>query len=839
MSIKNYLEQNKLDLTSSADDSENACVVCFKNVEIYSIGECDHPVCYECSTRMRVLCKQHECPICRQGLEKVIFTYEKLSYRELESKNRTEYFNIKYRIGFYTNTIQKAFNKLLDHPCPKCEHHVFRKFAALREHVLIKHDHYYCDLCTDNLKIFSFERRCYSKTELLLHCRKGDPDNKSHRGHPLCEYCNKRYLDRDELFRHLRREHYFCHFCDAEGFNEFYKNYDSLRNHFRKDHFLCEEGKCGKEEFTGAFRTEIDFKAHVANVHGKSLNKQQVKQTRTLQLEITLGPRGRLGQTEPHIANVCRSKRSNENDVGPQLENSPSCAYLQALHIDARNEQEFPSLGNGTSAPSPLPIPMGMRAKLCSAGLARTKENFPALGSVVSSDGPSTSCSNSRAKQQTSISSIIKKSSFSISPNMLIDVCNRPSTSSGAISKKPYKNDYPALPTTSKAAKQKIREDVIPKCVNNNYYNPSSKYHSLLNDYVSVVNPNNVLKLQLVQKETEAKKNAFEEIVPNLNSTAFPELVTDYKTTVSSITSCTWTKSLKQQREAESRRNKVAPPPFLNSKPKNLKHSDNHNSTNEKYNKKEKKKNNTSTDEMKKRANNVDNKAKKDHYVENKAWNTNSNFINQVFSGNKINSLKIKSNGLYENETQAVDTIPGFSAAVQPPQGYQNVTLNSLAKIPHSLTLINSLGESYNIVPCQNYIQPPEAITRNQKLVTVFKNALETPESLEKFRQISQQFREGTIKAQLYYTHCHVALKDKFDTIFPELLSLLPNIKKQQELYLVYAQKLSDDQNKLNQNLDVCPICKQVLIPSDAESHIKLHSICDNFPPLENSDKKK
>lgn len=31
-------------------ESDKTCVVCFKIVDIFSIGECDHPVCYECST---------------------------------------------------------------------------------------------------------------------------------------------------------------------------------------------------------------------------------------------------------------------------------------------------------------------------------------------------------------------------------------------------------------------------------------------------------------------------------------------------------------------------------------------------------------------------------------------------------------------------------------------------------------------------------------------------------------------------------------------------------------------------------------------------------------------
>lgn len=172
----------------------------------------------------------------------------------------------------------------------------YRTFQGLRIHVRKMHNMVYCDLCVTHLNIFTFERRCYTQAELSIHLTKGDVDNRSHRGHPLCEYCNKRYLDRDELFRHLRREHYFCHFCDADGCNEFYRDYNDLAEHFRQQHFLCEEGKCATEKFTGAFRSEIDYKAHVANVHGNLLNKQQAKQTRTLQLEITLGPRNRSGQ---------------------------------------------------------------------------------------------------------------------------------------------------------------------------------------------------------------------------------------------------------------------------------------------------------------------------------------------------------------------------------------------------------------------------------------------------------------------------------------------------------------------------------------------------------------
>lgn len=61
-----------------SETENNACVVCFKNVTIFSIGDCDHAVCYECSTRMRVLYVQNECPICRRDLPKVSIKHNKV-----------------------------------------------------------------------------------------------------------------------------------------------------------------------------------------------------------------------------------------------------------------------------------------------------------------------------------------------------------------------------------------------------------------------------------------------------------------------------------------------------------------------------------------------------------------------------------------------------------------------------------------------------------------------------------------------------------------------------------------------------------------------------------------
>lgn len=195
------------------------------------------------------------------------------------------------------------------------------------------------------------------------------------RGHPLCEFCDIRYMDSDELFRHLRREHLYCHFCDADGKHQYYNSYDDLRTHFLEEHYLCEEGECRNEQFTAAFRTEIDLKAHLATVHCKNMSRAANKQARTLDIEFTLAPRPRndgpgrrrrmeeSGDTEPGgpLYPVNSTVMRNENQ--PQFFNS-------------LRSEDFPSLG-GSTASVPMPS-VTFTSKINPNKLSQ--ENFPSLG---------------------------------------------------------------------------------------------------------------------------------------------------------------------------------------------------------------------------------------------------------------------------------------------------------------------------------------------------------------------------------------------------------------------------------------------------------------------------
>lgn len=62
------------------------------------------------------------------------------------------------------------------------------------------------------------------------------------------------------------------------------------------------------------------------------------------------------------------------------------------------------------------------------------------------------------------------------------------------------------------------------------------------------------------------------------------------------------------------------------------------------------------------------------------------------------------------------------------------------------------------------------------------------------------------------------------------------------ELYLAYQQDLNqlevDQQRDIKITLSVCAICKQILISKDIEKHYEMHQFCDNFPELNDRQRK-
>ena len=139
-------------------------------------------------------------------------------------------------------------------------------------------------------------------------------------GHPLCEFCDERFFDDEALFKHLRKDHYFCHFCDADGHQYFYAEYPDLRRHFQKDHFLCEEPECEEQKFV-VFRTEIDLKSHRLERHGGLMSKSASKEARRVELEFSFNRYPKHNRNNFCTPLIIKNKNSNfePNDLKSQL----------------------------------------------------------------------------------------------------------------------------------------------------------------------------------------------------------------------------------------------------------------------------------------------------------------------------------------------------------------------------------------------------------------------------------------------------------------------------------------------------------------------------------------
>jgi len=213
------LRNGFLDDDESTSVNGPQCCVCYKDSRpFWGLGPCDHPVCLECATRLRVLVSSNDCAICRASLPEVIFCRSPNpgTFMSLKESGRLRRLTFLPSYGVYLedDELREAFDSLLQHKCPFCETTDdqnptdvnFKDFPALQKHVQRVHSLFACDLCAQNIHLFSNERRFYTRSELATHCRKGGAqgDDKSHRGHPACEFCDKRFFDPDALYKHLR-----------------------------------------------------------------------------------------------------------------------------------------------------------------------------------------------------------------------------------------------------------------------------------------------------------------------------------------------------------------------------------------------------------------------------------------------------------------------------------------------------------------------------------------------------------------------------------------------------------------------------------------------------------
>ncbi|KAM8961646.1 E3 ubiquitin-protein ligase ZNF598 isoform 2-T2 [Pelodytes ibericus] len=887
--------------TGKVVDFERNCVLCCQELEIYALGKCDHPVCYRCSTKMRVLCEQKYCAVCREELDKVVFVNKVDPFLSINTQQMQ--CEKKYDIYFTDGKVFSQYKKLLLHECTLChEVRPFRHFSELEQHMRKQHELFCCKLCVKFLKNFTYERTWYTRKDLARHRIHGDPDDTSHRGHPLCKFCDERYLDNDELLKHLRRDHYFCHFCDSDGAQEYYSDYTFLREHFRDSHFLCEEDRCSTEQFTHAFRTDIDYKAHKTSCHSKS--RAEARQNRQIDLQFNYAPRhnrraegivggedydevdrynrrvprgggGARGAQQnkrgswrykreeedrevaaavrasvaarrqeemgrkPALENFESSKSRKEETTEPEERHRPKAApkltadtagettaKSQSSSNGTLTEEDFPAFGSAPAAP--------LLSAVKPAMVKLKEEDFPSLSAVSSSSSSSSSSAPAFTSGLTYTNSTRSTNRFqeddfpalvsNVRPNRPMSSVTsawaasssktspKPSAPSKTASSKPAKK--PLLPVSSKGATKKMSK---PSSLSEEEDNSSGMTQQEFRSAPTMFDISKLLtnpqaqnsgKLSKKKRVGSEKQNATSNSQPLVdkaansslkeNATEVERTPTPPATSILSDKSNTVANGVAEKKMPEKSSISNDPPVFKEanvSAPKYPLHEE--------------------------------------------------DFPALV----NTNMLRMPPPGFSPVVTVApLAPPPGLSTSVgKPPPGFSNMSPIAQPTEPPT--------KSVKELPfcTRTYLVPENFQQRNIHLINSIKDFLHSDESkFNEFKSHSGKFRQGLITAAKYYKSCRQLLGENFSLIFNELLVLLPDTAKQQELLSAHKESRSEDKpvsNKSKKNkkaawtttdsnasdLDysTCPTCCQVLSPRDVTHHKTLHIEDNDFPSLQ------
>eukprot|EP00299_Pterocystis_sp_00344_P017108 c8581_g1_i1.p1 GENE.c8581_g1_i1~~c8581_g1_i1.p1 ORF type:complete len:590 (+),score=100.65 c8581_g1_i1:35-1804(+) len=314
--------------------SDLSCVVCAEASHFFAVGSCGHSCCIKCSIRMREYFGDFKCVLCKEPSPTILFTHDPNQLPQ--SVNLTKCAFDRKAKGYFVNDQARDFaDQIRACNCPVCQEKL-PTIQALRKHVK-DHGKQYCNLCVEHRKAFPSELTLFTGHLLDQHMRGLDKQNSQatgFKGHPRCDFCERRFYSDDELFDHLNKNHEQCHLCKRMGRTyEYYHDYRSLEEHFRAEHFLCEAPDCLAQRFI-VFQTEIDYQQHTGSVHGFGQSSRGVM----------LDPRN-LGFSMPSYRDETAEKRKGKGK-GPK----PFTPDFDSTAPPRRNNNSSSSNNNNTSS---------------------------------------------------------------------------------------------------------------------------------------------------------------------------------------------------------------------------------------------------------------------------------------------------------------------------------------------------------------------------------------------------------------------------------------------------------------------------------------------------------
>ncbi|KAB2059331.1 hypothetical protein ES319_A11G294400v1 [Gossypium barbadense] len=342
---------------------DDSCAVCADTLEWVAYGPCGHrEVCSTCIVRLRFICDDYRCCLCKSELKtifitkalgdytKVINDFSAFPVDPIEGQVSSYWYHEGTQAYFDDLDHYKMIKAMCRLSCTVCDKKdeqrnggskkraEFKNIEQLKSHLFNRHRLLNCSLCLEGRKVFMCEQKLYTREQLDKHIKTGDSvvdGTESERGgftgHPMCEFCQNPFYGENELYLHMSTEHFTCHICQRQY--EYYRNYDDMEIHFSREHHLCEDETCRAKKFV-VFATQSELKRHNTLEHGGRMSRS--KRHAALQIPISFRYRRSCGQDHPVRGHV-----SHPDSSDSQLSLAMQASFVTAgsFHSTSTSDQ--------------------------------------------------------------------------------------------------------------------------------------------------------------------------------------------------------------------------------------------------------------------------------------------------------------------------------------------------------------------------------------------------------------------------------------------------------------------------------------------------------------------
>ncbi|KAK9040773.1 hypothetical protein V6N11_015913 [Hibiscus sabdariffa] len=405
---------------------DDSCAVCADNLEWVAYGSCGHrDVCSTCVARLRFICNDRRCCICKTESNIIFVTKALGDYTRMIndfSVLPTEVREGRVRSYWYHEDTQAYFDDA-DHyrmikamcrlSCSVCDNMEeqsndgvkrrgkFRNIEQLKGHLFHQHRLVMCSLCLEGRKVFICEQKLYTRAQLNQHINTGDSEvdgTGSERGgfmgHPMCEFCKTPFYGDNELYSHMSTEHYTCHICQrVDGILKIVRHRFIFAEIITYRHNTSEHGGCmSRAQRTAALKIPTSFQYRRRNDdhrRGRERMSRHEPPDDDYQLSMTIEASLETA-SDPTASStmLAVSDHGDRKDIDPLVQpfellsatdSESSSRYLQALGGGSRGaplqETSFPPLSTPATNSQQIPKhnPEGLPVNTMAAHLRRQR----------------------------------------------------------------------------------------------------------------------------------------------------------------------------------------------------------------------------------------------------------------------------------------------------------------------------------------------------------------------------------------------------------------------------------------------------------------------------------